>query len=889
MMVKNKSAMYLVYVDILGFEKLAEELAKKSGFDEDTIRERFLTNPFREKIKEINKENVEVSKGISEIEGSKGSDNYILFVDTLDRALEIIGNISAIRIPHKDYGYVPVEAALGMKEFDDGINIKDQINRKKTIQFLNEDIINPYRKIYEKEHNGESIKKTFILLTEDIFNEFEGFDRKSCEEISYAKKHFYYLPNSIIERKLKISDFLNKIRQSRSDYSGALIDRIFVPPDEYDEIKESLKKDRIIFITGTVGYGKTYTAIRLLWEWDGGCTPKWISGKEEEDRKNVRERLANIDAELEPNHIIYFEDPFGKTKYERRDDLKERINHIKNSVKNKEDVYVIITSRKDVFEEFEKECYSIEEIREFEKELNILKPSYSCEKRKQILEEWAEEKGCKWLNDANLKSMVFESLEEERNLPTPLSIHDFVEATIKITAEKELRQKIDAYSREVEKAFADEIKGLYDSGRRDRVLFLSFVFVSGKLKLDFIKQEYEKLKGDNFEDFERILDEEYRVKIGTSWSQEKILRFSHPSYSKALTHILEHPGCRKIFCNVLKELADKDPSVRGDIAESTASNFDKFPELAHKLLIELSEDEKAQVRWRVAHAVANNFDKFPDPELAEELLNKLSEDEYSEVRWNVASAVGDNFNKIPEKVSKKLLKELSEDEDADVRRTVPYAVAKNFDKFSELAQELLTKLSEDEDEYVRGKVAEAVAKNFDKLSKSIQKLLAKLSEDEDSHVRGSVACAVITNFDKFPPELAEKIIIKLSKDGNAGVREDIVRAAGNNFDKFPELAEKIIIISRGDDDIEGERVAYAIGDNIGKFSLWDLLDGSEKEPKSVIEELSKSEDSLDREIAVEFAESKLRKEFAIEILTELSSDEDKYVKEKALSALKKFQ
>jgi len=524
------------------------------------------------------------------------------------------------------------------------------------------------------------------------------------------------LPRSIIEREAKISDFLNKIGQSKSDYSGALIDRIFIPPDEYDEIKEKLRNDRIVFITGTAGYGKTYIAIRLLWEWyNEGYTPRWISGGSKEEREEVGKRLANIDAELKEKHIIYFEDPFGKTKYERRDDLRERINHIINSVRNKKDVFVVITSRKDVFEEFEKESYSVEEIKEFEKELNILKPSYDYEKRKEILEKWAEEKGCEWFNDENLKNVVFESLKNDRTLATPLSIHDFVEATIKVNNEKELRRKIDSYSQEVEIAFADEIKGLYESGRKDRVLFLSFIFVSEFFEVDFVKQEYEKLKEEDFEDFENILKEEYRIKIGKDWKGRTILEFSHPSYSGAIYHLLDNSGCKRIFCKVLKELAEKE-SVAMYVAWTVAKNFEKLPEDVRNLLFKLAEGESTA--WAVAQAVVYNFEKLP--ENVRNLLFKLAEKKST--AWYIAYAIAINFEKLPnevqnllDKLQKELIlviKKLSESkhyleriEAIGLIRNTKTKINKKF------AVEILTKLSKDEHEMVR-KAATSALKQF---------------------------------------------------------------------------------------------------------------------------------------------------------------------------------
>jgi hypothetical protein len=47
------------------------------------------------------------------------------------------------------------------------------------------------------------------------------------------------------------------------------IDKLFVPPNNYADVKNALQEDKVVFITGTKEYGKTYTAIRLLWEYFG--------------------------------------------------------------------------------------------------------------------------------------------------------------------------------------------------------------------------------------------------------------------------------------------------------------------------------------------------------------------------------------------------------------------------------------------------------------------------------------------------------------------------------------------------------------------------------------------------------------------------------------------
>ena len=122
-----KKKKYLIYVDILGFKNKAEEIARKIGFEkkEDEIREDFLSNPLRKRIKEIERKEIEVSKGISEIEGS---DNYILIVDDIQTSFEIVTKLTKV-------GYIPLEIGLDTKEIDEDIEA-DPINRKEIISFL---------------------------------------------------------------------------------------------------------------------------------------------------------------------------------------------------------------------------------------------------------------------------------------------------------------------------------------------------------------------------------------------------------------------------------------------------------------------------------------------------------------------------------------------------------------------------------------------------------------------------------------------------------------------------------------------------------------------------------------------------------------------------------
>jgi hypothetical protein len=80
-----------------------------------------------------------------------------------------------------------------------------------------------------------------------------------------------------------VYEFLNKIN-TPTPYSYIDIDHLWVAPREYDELRKILEKDSMVVITDPPEYGKTYTAIRILWEYYHykGCLPILFEMKDRE-------------------------------------------------------------------------------------------------------------------------------------------------------------------------------------------------------------------------------------------------------------------------------------------------------------------------------------------------------------------------------------------------------------------------------------------------------------------------------------------------------------------------------------------------------------------------------------------------------------------------------
>jgi hypothetical protein len=78
--------------------------------------------------------------------------------------------------------------------------------------------------------------------------------------------------------------------------------------------------------------------VHLLWDYfNKGYEPLWY----------VRSKFVNLEKYLKPHHVIYLEDPFGKTEYEVTidEEITRNIPSIIETVESIDDAYVIITSR----------------------------------------------------------------------------------------------------------------------------------------------------------------------------------------------------------------------------------------------------------------------------------------------------------------------------------------------------------------------------------------------------------------------------------------------------------------------------------------------------------------------------------------------------------------
>ena len=373
---------------------------------------------------------------------------------------------------------------------------------------------------------------------------------------------------------------MQKIRKSGSLIYDRLED-VYVEPIGYEEIRETLEQYRCVFIIGSPEYGKTYTATKLLWEfYKNGIEPMYIEKESKETADAcVLRKLEYQDNSLK-NTIIYIEDPVGKIEYKSNKHFEESIRSITSGL-GVINAYLIITMREKIYQEFKPigKVY----LEKYIKNLNIANHSYDSEKRKEILSKWATVMKCKWFQDDNLRKAVLEYIEDdETKLPTPLNIKDFAIETgvgggnSNTIDKQKLLEVIDNISQSTPERFAGDIKEMMEHGEMDNILFLCFPFISDWFSKDFVKAEYNKLRRSfkckkNENAFERA-----RTKFQDKIVISGYMRFSHPSYSEALSFLLLEDGAfTEAFSKVLSKLSHNIDAAR-DVLNFITDNFERL-------------------------------------------------------------------------------------------------------------------------------------------------------------------------------------------------------------------------------------------------------------------------------------------------------------------------
>lgn len=171
---------YLIYMDILGFEKLAKKIAKETMKRPKDIRSDLVIR-MKKKIEELKEAGLLLeSQEIS-------LDSWLLKISHIPEVIECIkGIITEIKIP--------LEIAIRVDIFEDDMKTEYTDEVMSLIKSLS-----AYKKRYKTEHE-KSIDKTFIVFTKDVYEELRAIESifSRTRELIGTKGELYYV-DSIVD------------------------------------------------------------------------------------------------------------------------------------------------------------------------------------------------------------------------------------------------------------------------------------------------------------------------------------------------------------------------------------------------------------------------------------------------------------------------------------------------------------------------------------------------------------------------------------------------------------------------------------------------------------------------------------------------------------------
>lgn len=822
---------YLIYVDILGFEKLPNDIENNCQIEPRAVRD-LLCNTIENRLNVLENEGV-----ITKVPAS--GDSWVLVTDTIENQLKSIAFILDHQSPFLNHRIIPLEIALGTEIYDRWavFNNNKVFYEDPTIQFLKTNILDKYKTWY-KEKFGCSIKSTFIVLTPSMYKVLDTYYRDILDKVQSivepTEKTEYYIANiQNIQKRARYIEFFEKLHIPKNKIYDNIED-VYVTSDEYHRISGCLKENKIVFITGSPEYGKTYSAVRLLWEYfNNGYTPVWMSGDERYEREYSRKRLKNIESELDKECIIYFEDPFGKSNYERMEFLERELESIIYYI-NCNNAHVIITSPEEIFKEFLIHNSPSKKLEKYVHKINPNDFSYNnLELNRKIMCSWANACNCKWAFNSEFKTYVENKIVSPNYLLTPLRIRDFCMDTKEVFNLFELENIIINKSNETGKSFADEINFM----KEDKILFLSFPFISPAFRPKDVKDIYLEMVNEldikDAWDFEEILNwfKDDKIKV----SNGKI-RFSHNSYLKSFWYLIskeKYPqgNFRRIFSkliiklaknekfasyvsrtivdnyiilpgevqNLLKYLVEsKNSKVTGPLSRTLVFNYASLPKEIQVLLFKLYKQDKT--RKYIARAITDYFYEIP-AEL-QNLLFSLAKDD--KIAGHLARGIADNYNQLPENIQNLFFEIYEKDMFANY---IARAVGENYDQLPEKMQNILFKLASDKNNKIF--VADALSDKFRNLPEPVRlKLLFDLAKDEKCFKY--ISKCIIKNFQFIPTDLHKIILTDIEYEPDI---EDTARTIESNFHKFPEEIGKEILFKLADKEKVAKYVIRIIVNN----------------------------------------------------------------------------
>jgi hypothetical protein len=178
-----KTKHFLLYIDVLGYDKFPKIISEKTGLEEDFIREKCIRNPV-----------LEILNSYPDCKMYPFTDNFLITSTSFENIRKILKEITSLTLPTKEKENIPFEIAIGVEHLEVKIELSAQDS---LISFLKNNLLENYKKLYKKTE-GSAIMKTFVVMTNQFYNELPEKTRMFCNMIEFEDKNYFEVDSRVV-------------------------------------------------------------------------------------------------------------------------------------------------------------------------------------------------------------------------------------------------------------------------------------------------------------------------------------------------------------------------------------------------------------------------------------------------------------------------------------------------------------------------------------------------------------------------------------------------------------------------------------------------------------------------------------------------------------------
>lgn len=500
--------------------------------------------------------------------------------------------------------------------------------------------------------------------------------------------------------------------------------QLFVQPKEYEDIIRNLDKEHFVIVTGEPHLGKTYTAFYILWTFFGkGFRPNYLPIEEllSPSGRSYTSYHSLLRKYVKDGHIVYLDDPFGKTRFISNEDLISNLHNLIIEAK-RYDVRIIISSRINILKQalgFPFPTYI--------KPLIMSLSSYETEQRRKMIVNYVELYKPNWSKGTDYNPLVETASSV---LAAPHNIDLFIRGTVQ---DENINNAISRVGDFNDLIF--ELARMIGYKRPHEILFyltislLSNRFVSTK--------ECKRLFYEMWNSFEeRVTDESQilpweecidnfadELMKRINWDGEENVSFYHPVYDEAVTMLLENNSLAiNLLSMTVDSLAkDHNPFAREAAARIICRYFaSEYP----NQILSLSNDQDRDVRSAIASHLWLSLDKIP-----EEIIKNLSTDLSEIPRKIMSNSIIENWERLPGKLRHECISVLNRDHVDWVKVACIQAFVSNYQP---AFGQYLLQMAENENEFIRVVLTNELLTHY---RQDFSNLLQKLVTSRDDQAR----------------------------------------------------------------------------------------------------------------------------------------------------------